>query len=295
MEYGNLGKTGLKVSRICIGMGLRKGRDNAICRTTVERAIDSGINFIDTANVYGEEGRGERIVGEVLKEGGRRDQLVISTKVWAPVGPGPNDHGLSRVHIMREVERSLSRLQTDYVDVYLMHHPDPTTPTEETLRALDDVIHQGKVRYIGCSNHAAWQVCKALWVSDRLNVPSFVCTQNLYNILDRSVERELMPCCRSEGLGIMVYSPLAVGILTGGDAASRTSPKEKRVIEALERIGKERGKTVAQVAMAWVLSHPEVSTSIVGTSDPKHLEENVGSVGWTLSPEERTALDELPT
>jgi len=212
---------------------------------------------------------------------------------------------------MREVERSLSRLQTDYLDVYLVHIADPTTPIEETLRALDDLVHQGKVRTIGCCNFAAWQVCKALWMSDRLNLTSFVCAQNYYNLLDRSEERELMPFCRSEGLGMMVYSPLAVGLLTGRFRHGEPSPKDTpwgqsrrgfeeimspdadRVVETLSRIGKEQGKTTAQVAVAWVLSHTEVSTAIVGPDRPEHVEENVGGAGWTLSPEERATLDEV--
>jgi len=308
MDYENLGNTGLKVSRICLGTGFRGARDDALCRATIARAADLGINFIDVANVYG-RGRSERIVGEVLK--GRRDQFVVTSKVGSSVGPDPNDRGLSRVHIMREVERSLSQLRTDYLDVYLVHHVDPTTPIEETLRALDDLVHQGKVRYIGCCNFAAWQVCKALWVSDRLSATSFVCVQNFYNLLDRSEERELMPFCRSEELGMMVYSPLAVGLLTGRFRHGQPPPKDTpwgrgrsgfenimspaadRVVETLDRIGNERGKTIAQVTLAWVLSHPEVSTAIIGPDRPEHVEENIGGADWILSSEDRAALDDV--
>ena len=212
MEYRNFGAAGVKVSRICLGTAFRGTPEEDICRATIDRAIDLGINFIDCANKYA-RGRCERIVGKALK--GRRDQIVLTTKVCSSMGDRPNDAGLSRFHIMREVENSLSRLQTDYVDIYLAHSVDPGTPIEETLRAFNDLVRQGKVRYIGCSNFAAWQVCKALWTSDQRNLTPFICVQDHYNLLDRRIERELIPLCRSEGLGIMTYSATAVGLLTG--------------------------------------------------------------------------------
>ena len=307
MEYRNFGTAGVKVSPICLGVAFRGRPDKAIQRATIERAIDHGINFIDCANTY-QRGESERVLGETIK--GRRDQFVITTKVCEPIDEGPNDRGLSRFHIMREIEKSLSRLQTDYIDIYLLHHVDPTTPIEETLRALDDLVRKGMIRYVGCANFAAWQVCKALWICDRRNLAPFICVQNHYNLLDRSPERELMPFCGAEGLGIMTYSPLAVGLLTGRfrhgispppdtSRAQRQpafekamSPDADRVVETLIRIGTARGKTPAQVAIAWILSHPEISAAMIGPDTPEHVEENVGGVGWELTDDERAALDE---
>ncbi|MBI3942722.1 MAG: aldo/keto reductase [Chloroflexi bacterium] len=308
MEYRNFGSAGVKVSPICLGTGFRGSPNDATCRATIERAIDHGVNFIDCANIY-QGGRSERILGEVLK--GRRDQFVITTKVNSPVGQGPNDRGQSRFHIMREIDKSLARLQTDYVDFYLVHQPDPTTPIEETLRALDDLVHGGKVRYIGCCNFAAWQVCKALWTSDRLHLTPFVGVQNPYSLLDRKLEQELMPFCRAEGLGMMTFSPLAVGLLTGrfrhgapppagtpwGQGRpgfeEYMTPAADRVVETLIRTGAARGKTPAQVALAWVLSHPEISAVMLGPDSPEQVEENVGGAGWELAAGERAALDEV--
>lgn len=307
MEYRSLGTSGVKVSRICLGTAFRGAPDDETCLATIDRAIDLGINFVDCANEY-QKGRCERIVGRALK--GRRDQFVLTTKVCSPTGAGPNDAGLSRFHIMREVENSLSRLQTDYVDLYLAHSVDAETPVEESLRAFDDLVHQGKVRYIGCSNFPAWLVCKGLWVSDRRNLSAFACLQDHYNLLDRRIERELVPLCQSEGLGIMTYSAVAVGLLTGqyrhGQApppdspwASREerlrqlmTPEADRVVEALISIGAERGKTPAQVAVAWVLSRPGISAAMIGPDAPAHVDENLGGVGWELTEEELQRLDE---
>ena len=316
MEYRNFGVAGVKVSPICLGVAFRGRPDKAIQRATIERAIEHGVNFIDCANTY-QRGNSERILGEVIK--GRRDQFVITTKVCESINKGlndrkePNDRGLSRFHVMREIEKSLSRLQTDYIDIYLLHHVDPTTPIEETLRALDDLVRQGKVRYIGCANFAAWQVCKALWICARRNLAPFICVQDHYNLLDRSPERELMPFCGAEGLGIMTYSPLAVGLLTGrfrhgvsppSDTSwaqrrpafeKAMSPDADRVVETLMRIGTAQGKTPAQVAIAWILSHPEISAAMIGPDTPEHVEENMGGVGWELTDDERAALDEAST
>ena len=276
MEYRNFGTAGVKVSPICLGVAFRGRPDKAIQRATIERAIDHGVNFIDCANTY-QRGESECVLGETIK--GRRDQFVITTKVCEPIGEGPNDRGLSRFHIMREIEKSLSRLQTNYIDIYLLHHVDPTTPIEETLRALDDLVRKGMIRYVGCANFAAWQVCKGLWISDRRNLAPFICVQSHYNLLERSPEREVMPFCRAEGLGMMTYSPLAIGLLTGrfrhgAPPPPNTpwgqgrlgfeevmSPDADRVVETLIRIGTARGKTPAQVAIAWVLSHPEISAA----------------------------------
>ena len=313
MEYRNFGVAGVQVSPICLGVAFRGRPDKGVQRATIERAIEGGVNFIDCANTY-QRGESERILGETIK--GRRDQFVITTKVCEPINKGsndptgPNDRGLSRFHIMREVEKSLSRLQTDYIDVYLLHHVDPTTPIEETLWTLDDLVRQGKVRYVGCANFDAWQVCKGLWISDRRNLAPFICVQNHYNLLDRSPEREIMPFCGAEGLGMMTYSPLAIGLLTGRFRHGTPpppdtpwgqgrlgfdkvmSPDADRVVETLIRIGTERGKTPAQVAIAWVLSHPEISAAMIGPDSPEQVEENLGGVGWVLDDAERAALDE---
>ena len=305
MEYRNLGRSGVKVSPICLGTAFRGAPDEDICFATIDRAIDLGINFIDCANEY-QRGRCERIVGKSLK--GRRDQFILTTKVCSPMGEGPNDDGLSRCHIMREVENSLSRLQTDYVDIYFAHSVDLHTPIEETLQAFDGLVRHGKVRYIGCSNFAAWQVCKALWASERHNLTSFMCVQDHYNLLDRTIERELVDLCQSEGLGIMTYSAVAVGLLTGrfrhGEspppntvwAADQNrfkrmmSPEADRVVETLISIGSERGKTPAQVAIAWLISRPGISSAMIGPDLPEQVDENIGGVGLDLSGEEIKAI-----
>ena len=306
MNYRNFGKAGVRVSPICLGAAFRGRPDDDTCKATIARAIDLGVNFIDVANIY-QGGRSERLVGEVLK--GRRDQFVLTTKVCSPTGRGPNDRGLSRAHIMREIERSLGRFQTDHIDIYLTHQPDPATPIEETLRTLDDLVQQGKVRYLGCCNVAAWQVCEALWTSDRSDLTPFMCVQNPYNLLRRWPERELMPFCRAYGLGMMTFSPLAIGLLSGRfrhgapppadtpwgqgrpGLEHAMSPAAGHVVEEMTRIGQERGKTAAQVAIAWILSHPEISAAMIGPDRPEHVDENIGGAGWDLAAEEREALD----
>jgi len=311
MEYRDFGTTGLKISPVCMGTVFRGDPEETIRKATIERAIDLGINFIDCANTY-QDGRSEQMVGDVLK-GRQRDQFVVTTKVCEPVGEGPNDRGLSRGHILREIDNSLTRLQMDYVDIYLLHHPDPTTPIEETLDALNDLVHQGRVRYVGCCNFSAWQVCKAHWVSDQNHLVSFMCVQNPYNLISRSLEEEMMPFCRSEGVGIMVYSPLSLGLLSGcyrlgippptgtywanrpNRFNEKMTPEIDGVVDKLGHIADARGKTIAQTAMAWILSHPEISAVITGPDTPVEVEENVGATGWMLTDDERAALDEVST
>jgi len=314
MEYVNFGLAGVKVSRLALGLGFRGQRDEAEGQKTIERAIDLGINLIDCANVYGpgddrvHAGRSEVVLGKALK--GKRDEVVITSKVFGKVGPGPNDQGLSRYHIMQAVERSLARLDTDRIDVYLVHSFDAGTPMEETARALDDLVRQGKVRYIGCCNHSAWQACKALWVQHSLNLTPYMCMQNPYNLLNRALEQEVFPFVRSEGLGVMVYSPLAVGMLTGFYKPDEPPPAgslwaKKRLeqykemmagaggkaIATLFEVANEVGRTPAQVALAWVLSHPEISVAITGGDNIAHLEDNAGGVGWTLDEKLHEKLD----
>ena len=295
MKYTRFGNTGLKVSRLCLGTAFRGTRDEGVASETIKYAIDHGINFIDCANFYG-RGWSETVLGKAIV--GRRDDLVITSKVHSPMGDLPNDRGASAYHIMREVERSLKRLQTDHIDLYLLHHWDPETPLNETLRALDNLIQQGKVRYFGCCNYTAWQVCKGLWTSDRLGLTPLRGIQHYYNLLDRSLEHEHLGLAEAEGLGVMTFSPIAVGLLLGHRNAGRALPDEvlqsadvESVIQATARIAEEAGKTPAQVAIAWVLSHPQVSAAITGPDSVEQLEENFGGVGWELNGEQRERLD----
>ena len=205
MNYTRFGNTGLKVSRLCLGTAFRETRDEAVATNTIEYAVDQGINFIDCANFYG-RGWAETVLGKAIK--GHRDDLVITSKVHSPMGESPNDRGSSAYHIMREIARSLKRLQTDHIDLYLLHSWDQETPLDETLRALDSLVNQGKVRYIGCCNFAAWQICKGLWTSDRLNLTPFLGIQHHYNLLHRSLEYEHFALAEGEGLGLMTYLSL---------------------------------------------------------------------------------------
>ncbi len=315
MEYVNFGKAGIKVSRLALGLGFRGQADEAEAQGTIEHAIAQGINLIDCANSYGpldqreSAGRSEVILGRALK--GKRDDVVITSKVASPTGDGPNDRGLSRGHILREVERSLTRLGTDHIDVYLAHVFDESTPLEETVRALDDLVRSGKVRYAGCCNFTAWQVCKALWVADRINAPPFICVQNPYHLLNRDLEREMFGLVRDQGLGVMVYSPLAIGLLSGIYSPGRPAPSGSlwatagyrsrfpaamqgvsgEVVSTVLDLAKELGKTPAQLAIAWVLSHPEVTAAITGGDTIAHLDDSLGSVGWKLDDSVREKLD----
>jgi aryl-alcohol dehydrogenase-like predicted oxidoreductase len=281
----------------------------------IERALDLGVNLIDCANVYSpldnhaNFGQSERILGQALK--GRRDQVVVTSKVAGRVGPGPNDYGLSRPHILREIDRTLARLDTDYVDVFLVHVYDDSTPLEETLAALDDVVRAGKARYVGCCNYAAWQVCRGQWIADRRHLMPFICVQNQYSLLQRDPERELFGVVRACGLGMMAYSPLAVGLLSGLYRPGRAAPEGShwagrgaaydkvmtgtagRVIATLIETAQALGKTPAQVALAWVLDHPEVTCAITGGDTIAHLEDNLGALGWRLEPELRRRLDDI--
>jgi aryl-alcohol dehydrogenase-like predicted oxidoreductase len=259
----------------------------------------------DRANI----GRSEEVLGKAIQ--GKRDDVVITSKVFSEIGPGPNDAGLSRYHIMREIERSLKRLNTDHIDIYLIHAYDETTPQEETIRAMDDLVHSGKVRYIGCCNHQAWQACKALWVADRINAMPYMCIQNMYNLLNRDMETELFGLVREEGLGVMCYSPLAVGLLSGvyspdelppagtlwanrpDEFSQRMDGETGQVISTLTRLAAELGKTPAQLAVAWVLSHPEVTVAISGSDTIEQLDDTLGGVGWELDDAVRDELDEV--
>ena len=317
MEYVNFGSAGVKVSRIALGLAFRGQRTADEAQRVIEHAIDSGINLIDCANTYrlGDNriagvARSEEILNRVLKT--RRDDVVITSKVFKPVGGGPNDRGTSRYHIMREVERSLKRLGTDRIDVYLLHAFDPETPLDETLRALDDLVKGGKVRYIGCCNFAAWQVCRALWTADGIDSSPFICVQNPYSLLDRGLEREMFGLVRDQGLGVMAYSPLAVGLLSGVYTAGEAPPQGSHwslvgqeafvrelssdgaaVLGAVRDIAESRRKSMSQVALNWVLTHPEITVAIVGADTIPQLDDNIGAVGWQLSDEEVARLNEV--
>lgn len=318
MLYRHLGRTGLKVSSISLG-GLQWGAklEEAESITLIKKAIDTGINFIDTADLYGKvdfmaprRGDSERIVGRALK--GIRQSVVLATKVCARVGTGINDIGLNRKHIMEGVEESLRLLQTDYIDIYYNHAPDYTTPIDETLRAMDDLVRQGKVLYIGCSNLRAWQLCKALWVSERHNLARYDCIQSAYNLLARDVEDELLPLCDAEGVGVNVWAPLGGGLLTGKFSkydANEPQPANmpegrggypnfwhKANFEAVERLKKvadEHGHSLTQLALAWILTKPAISSVVCGVTSDRQLQENVSAADVKLSDEELTVCEDI--
>jgi len=312
VNYRRLGKTGLKVSEICLGCMTFGGQaDEETSIAIIDHALESGVNFLDTADVYTRQ-RSEAIVGKALK--GRRNKVVLATKVRGRVGEDVNDVGLSRKHIMQGVEDSLRRLQTDYIDLYQVHSWDTETPIEETLSALDDLVRQGKVRYIGCSNFAAWQLCKALWASDVHGWARFDSIQPRYNILDKRIEAELLPLCTDQGIGVVVYSPLAGGVLTGkyhwgeeAPAGSRFALRGGRQVQsalsdsnlaAVEKLGEvaaARGKSVGQLALAWVLANPTVSSAINGATSVAQFAENLGALEISLTEDELAACAEAAT
>jgi len=278
----------------------------------ISRALDAGINFIDTANVYN-AGESERIVGKALKESGKREQVVLATKVHGRMGDGPNDQGNSRYHIMKACEDSLRRLQTDHIDLYQLHRPSLTIPQDETLRAFDDLIRQGKVRYIGCSTHPAWMVMEAIAISERLGIARYISEQPPYNLLDRRIENELIPLAQKYGLAIIPWSPLAGGVLAGryakgqpfpadsragraggtGFFAERVTAKGVEVAEKLAERAREQGMTVSQLALLWCKDQPGITSPIIGPRTMAHLEDHLPVMEMTLSDENRAFCDEL--
>jgi aryl-alcohol dehydrogenase-like predicted oxidoreductase len=316
MQYVNLGRTGLKVSKLCLGCMTygEPGRgmhaawtlDEENSRPLLKQALDLGINFFDTANSYS-DGTSEEIVGRALRDFARRDEVVIATKVFFPQRKGPNIGGLSRKAIMTEVDNSLRRLGTDYIDLYQIHRWDYATPIEETLEALHDIVKAGKVRYIGASSMYAWQFAKALYLADLHGWTRFVTMQNHLSLLNREEEREMLPLCKSEGIGVMPWSPLARGRLTRdwdetskrseSDAIAKrmydkTADADRLVVERVARIAAERGVPRAQVALAWVVQKSGVTAPIIGASKPQHLEDAVKSLSLNLTAEEIAALEE---
>lgn len=313
MEYRNLGSSGLKVS--ALGLGANNfgwWLDEQGSAAVINHALELGVNFIDTADMY-DKGRSEEYIGRTLK--GKRTEVVIGTKFATVMGEGVNDGGASRWYIMRAVEASLKRLNTDYIDLYQLHYPDPTTPIEETLRALDDLVKTGKVRYIGCSNLSGWQLSEALWTSRVNNLNAFVTVQTRYNIFERVIEQELVPCCKAHGIGIIPWGPLAGGFLTGkyrrGEkpstpvAGARESkafiPLYNKVMTETnwERLGKlddfakTRDHKVSDLAIAWLLFHPWLSTVIAGATNPEQLDANVSGANWKLTPEEVAQVEQI--
>lgn len=318
MEYGRLGKTGLKVSKLCLGtMTFGWTTDERSAYEVLNASFGAGINFIDTADIYSRWAPGnpggvsETFVGNWMR-GKPRDQIIIATKVRGRMGAGPNDEGLSRAHISSSAEASLRRLRTDFIDLYQLHWPDDETPLEETLGAMDDLVHQGKVRYLGVSNFPAWKVEKSLWTSDCSNLARVVCVQPHYNLVWRAeFERELADLCREEGLGVIPYSPLQGGFLTGkyrrgvpvphgargegNDRMTRFLSEERNMalLDRLEEIGRQYGKSVAEVAIAWLLSRPGVTSPIIGANNVTQLKQLLGAADLALSAEEIKELDEL--
>jgi len=309
MEFRNLGRTGVKVSPLCLGamnFGGPTSEDESI--QIIDYALDGGINFIDTANVYN-AGESEKIVGKALVANGKRDKIVLATKVHGGMGEGPNDRGTTRYHIMKACEDSLRRLQTDHIDLYQLHRPVMDLPQDETLRAMDDLVHSGKVLYIGASTFPAWKVMEGLAVSEKMNLARFVSEQPPYNLLDRRIENELIPLAQQYGLAILPWSPLAGGILAGrydagipdGSRATRSGAffrerMSERGIEVARQVGemaKARGITTAQYALLWCMVQPVVTAPIVGPRTMQHIQDFLPVMDLTLSAEERQQFDEL--
>lgn len=316
MEYRNLGRTGLKVSTLCMGtMQFGWSVDEADTLRILSRTFEAGVNFIDTANVYSKwvdsnpGGVAEEYLGHWMKQAKiPRDRLVIATKVRGQMGEAPNAEGLSRAHIMQAVEESLRRLQTDYIDLYQAHWSDESTPIEETLRTMDDLIRQGKVRYIGASNYKAWELMQALWVSDKYNLPRYDSLQPHYNLIKREeFERELRTVCETYDLGVIPYSPLEGGFLSGKYRRDKPLPDSRRaggrqkymteqnfvVLDKLDEVAASHQATVAQVALAWLLATPLVTSPIISATSLEQLEENLGALNVKLTAEEKQTLDEL--
>jgi aryl-alcohol dehydrogenase-like predicted oxidoreductase len=317
MKTVHMGRTGLKVSEICLGtMTFGYQCDEKTSFAIMSKASEQGVSFIDTADVYPvppapeTAGRTEEIVGRWLK--GQRDRYVLATKCRMKVGPGPNDEGLSRRHIIQAVDDSLRRLQTDYIDLYQPHSFDAETPIEETLRALDDLVGQGKIRYLGCSNYPAWQLALALGVSAAHDWARFDCVQPRYNLLYRDIEGELLPLCRDQGVGVIAYNPLAGGFLTGKYQSLEAPPQKTRfslgntgdlyrerywqqaqleAVQQLQQFFQPRGKALIQVAIAWVLAQPGITSAIVGASKPDQLDGSLGAVNLTLDADEKDACN----
>lgn len=314
MKYRYLGNSGLLVSRICLGtmtFGMEKwGCDQQSAEQMTKRFIDAGGNFIDSADMYS-TGVSEEILGKSIRTY-NRDDLVLATKCWFRMRKTPNAKGLSRKHILEAAHASLKRLNTDYIDLYQVHGPDPFTPMEETMRTLDDLVRSGKVRYIGCSNYYAWQITKANGISERLGLPQFISGQHMYNLLRRDIEREILPACEDQGMGLLCWSPLGGGMLTGKYDHAQGPPKESRVglsaeidlprywnennfrtIDEVSAVAKELEIQPVQVALGWLLHNRRVTSVIVGARTPEQLEANLAVADWELPDALHTRLTDV--
>lgn len=310
MEYKTLGRAGVKVSSLCLGTMMFGGPTNEKDSIRIiHRAMDAGINFLDTANVYN-VGESERVIRKAVGED--REKWVIATKVHGSMGDDVNESGSHRFHIMSAVEASLKRLGTDHIDVYYLHRWDASTRIAESLRALDDCVRQGKVRYIACSNFEAWRVCESLWTSKQQELEEFVCVQPLYNIVNRDIEVELLPFCQKYGVGVVPYSPLARGVLSGKYLSGKKPPKGSRaarqdrrilqtelreesfeVAQKLIPLAEAHGKTLTQFALAWVLANPTITSVIIGPRTMEQLEDNLGCLDCAVTEDDEKAVDQL--
>ena len=318
MEHTRLGRTGLKVSRLCLGtmtFGLQSDEPTAV--TILDRAADGGVDFIDTSDAYplggdlSTRGATEEILGRWLR--GRRDRFIVATKCFIQTGPAPFDAGNSRKHILDAVDASLRRLQTDYIDLYQLHGYDQDTPIDETLGALDDLVHQGKVRYIGCSNFLTYQMVRAIGRSETLGLARFDSVQPRYNLLFRQIEREMLPFCAEEGVGVIPYNPIAGGLLSGKHSRIAPPPEGSRftlgtaaqayqdrywhdrefdTVEVLQQLAKNAGVSLVTLAVAWVLANPAITAPIIGASRPQQLDDSLAAVEFTLDDELKRQLDE---
>ncbi len=325
MEYRSLGRTGVRVSPLCLGTMCMGGDEDHAQKDEdikmIDRAIDAGLNFIDTANRYGgpsvHEGAGssEEVIGQALKQNRKRDWIVLATKAYFPMDPDdPNSSGTSRRHIIAECEASLRRLQTDYIDLYQLHRPSPDVPIDETLRALDDLIHAGKIRYIGTSSFAGWQTVEALWASDALKLNRFVSEQPFYCMIDRLVEKDVVPVAQKYGLALIPYSPLGGGLLTGKYRRDKPLPEGSRwwrfkqggfalgsdsmskiydLVDLLEAISEEKGCTISQLSLAWTMRQPGITSPIIGARNMAQLEDNLGALTVTLTDEDCERIDAI--
>jgi aryl-alcohol dehydrogenase-like predicted oxidoreductase len=312
MEYVRLGKSGLQVSRICLGtMTFGAGADEATSFKLMDRFMELGGTFLDTADQY-TLGLSEQIVGRWIKERGVRDRVVLATKVQSPMGDGPNERGLSRIHILRGAEDSLRRLQVDVIDLYQIHRWDFESEPEETMEALNDLVRQGKVRYVGCSNLKAWHLYKYLTLSRDNGCSRFISLQPPYSALNRAIENEVLPLCAEEGLGVIVYNPLAGGFLTGKYVRGQTPPSGTRmadmpvyqgryitetaldIVDCFGEAAQARGVTPAQLALAWVMAEPRVTCPIIGARNLEQLNDTVEGMDIALTPEERAAIPAVP-
>lgn len=308
MEYRNLGNSGIKVSVIGLGgnnFGSRVGEEESIA--IIRRALELDINYIDTSNWYGQKGLSETYIGKAIKD--KRERVVIATKFGFPMGDGPNEQGGSRYHIIEAVNGSLKRLNTDYIDLYQFHRPDPGTPLQETLEALTTLIKEGKVRYAGCCNFPAWQLSDAMWTAKVNHLVQFVTTQPRYNLLERDIEQELVPCCQKHGIGVIPWAPLAGGFLSGKYKKGEIAPPGSRMtwgtyrnyytqenfdkLDKLSTFAEERGHTLLELAIGWLISHPWISSAILGATKSEQVSTNVSSSNWKLTPDEVNLINQI--